>query len=499
MKREVILLSIVLAAMSGWCLAEGEEEKAAGAGTAAAEGWRKQAPKLPAPGAFKLPKIDKFKLANGLQVELVEDHRVPYTTIACGIKAGSVYNPKDQEGLSNLVASMVNEGTAKHNSKELAEAIDFIGGSFNAGTGPDFTTISASALSQYNEKLMSFLSEVLTSASFPEDELKLKKTNLIQQLKMARSKPEFLGNERFAKVVFGQHPYSIVAPKPEVVEKVSRQQLVDYYKKTYIPNDAYLVVVGDFKSAEMKTLIEKYFGDWKSAPEPKPELAALPRQSGRMIYLVNRPGSVQTRFKMGNVAIKKTDPDFYSMTVANQILGGAATSRLFINIRENKGYTYGAYSKISPQKEPGSFAAEAEVRTDVTAPALQEFIYEIERIRNLPPGEKELAATKNYLVGSFQLGLESQSGLAQKLLEGELYQLPENYLETYGNKIMAVTPSDVRQVARKYIDLDNLVITAVGDAEKIKAALEYFAPVTIYDTEGKLVSGPATTKSAGGS
>jgi zinc protease len=192
--------------------------------------------------------------------------------------------------------------------------------------------------------------------------------------------------------------------------------------------------------------------------------------------------------RIGNVAIKKTDPDYFPMVVANHILGGAAHSRLFLNIREQKGFTYGAYSSLSASKQPGTFTAEAEVRTDVTAPSLEEFLYELDKIRNVKVTDKELKDSKAYIVGSFQLGLEVQSGLAQRLLELKLYDLPDNYLETYTNKVMAVTPDDVRRVARRLIDEDNLVIAVVGDAKKIKPELQYFAPVIVYDTDGKLSS-----------
>lgn len=500
LKEKMVLNSMVLLAVSfsipsGVSAAASEANEASANQAKSSEDWRKQPPKPASANEFKLAKTEKYKLANGLTVELLEDHRVPFTTISFGIKAGSVYNPPSQEGLSQLVTTMLSEGTEKHSSKEIAEEIDFIGGAFSAAAGPDFANVSASALSQYNERLLAALSDILRNASFPEEELKLKKTNLIQELIMSRSKPDFLGNERFAKVIFGNHPYSLVAPKPETVEKVSRKDLLDFYKKNYLPNDTVIVAVGDFKSAEMKALIEKYFGSWKSGPEAKAVEATMPHQSGRKIYLIDRPGSVQSRIKMGNVGIKKTDPDIYAMTVANQILGGAGTSRLFSNIRENKGYTYGAYSKVNPQREPGSFAAEAEVRTDVTAPALQEFIYELERIRNLQPAEKEITSTKNYLVGSFQLGLETQSGLAARLMEAELYKLPADYLETYGQKIMAVTPEDVQRVARKYIDLDNMVVTVVGDASKIEKQLEPFAPTLVFDTSGKAVTGSPRTAS----
>lgn len=454
------------------------------AAAAAAEDWRKTPPTLPAPHPFKLPKIEKYKLANGLTVELVEDHRVPFTTLGLGIKVGTSDDPAGHEGLATLLSGMLNEGTQKHSSKEIAEEVDFIGGAFAANSGQDYSVMSCSALSQYNDRLVGTVSDMVLNPSIPESELKLNITNTMEELAMSRSKPDFLANERFAKVVYGTHPYSIIAPKPESIEKITRAQLLDFHKQHYVPNEAYLVVVGDFKSDEMKSLIEKDFGVWKAGAAAKPENPAMPHQSGRKIYLVDRPESVQSRIKMGNISLKKTDPDFYPLTVANQILGGAATARLFMNIREGKGYTYGAYSRIAPQRQPGLFSAEAEVRTDVTAPALQEFIYELERIRNLKPTDKELSNAKNYLVGAFQLGLETQSGLATRLLEGEIYGLPADYLEKYGDKILAVNADDVRHAARKYVDLDNLVVTVVGDAKKIKGELEFFAPVSVYDTSG---------------
>lgn len=174
------------------------------------------------------------------------------------------------------------------------------------------------------------------------------------------------------------------------------------------------------------------------------------------------------------------------MIVANQILGGAAQARLFLNIREQKGYTYGAYSNIAAKKQPGSFAASADVRTEVTAPSVEEFLYELDRLRNVKATEKELKDAKNYLAGSFQLSLETQSGLAQRLLDASIFELPDNYLETYSQKVTAVNADDVRKVARNLVDYDNIVISVVGDASKIEKDLEFFGPVDVYDTTGKL-------------
>jgi predicted Zn-dependent peptidase len=195
---------------------------------------------------------------------------------------------------------------------------------------------------------------------------------------------------------------------------------------------------------------------------------------------------VQSTIRIGNSSIERLDPDYFPMLVANQILGGAAQARLFLNIREQKGYTYGAYSALHARRHPGAFAASSDVRTEVTAPAVEEFLYELDRLRNVKASDKELKDAKNYLCGSFQLGLETQSALAQRLLDVNMYDLPDNYLETYADKVMAISADDVRRVARKMVDEDNLVITVVGDAAKIKHDLEYFAPVEVYDTSGKV-------------
>jgi zinc protease len=452
--------------------------------------WRKNPPSVPAPRPFKLPTITNYKLDNGLQVQLIEDHRVPFLTVALGVKAGSALEPKDKLGLAEMTADMLNEGTSGKKSKEIADETDFIGGGLKAVSDFDFTIVSGSALSKYSDRLVDLLSDIVFHPTFPEEELKLAKTNLTQALAMKRSEPDFLVEERFNKVVFGDHPYSVVAPTPETIDRITRADLQQFHDSHYLPNEATLVVVGDFNPTHIKEMIASKFGDsiWKSGTMPVAQMPQLPKQTGRKIYLVDRPGSVQSSIKLGNVGITKTDKDYFPMALANQILGGAAHSRLFLNIREQKGYTYGAYSSISAHRQPGPFSAEAEVRTEVTAPSLEEFLYELNRIRDVKVSDKELKDAKTFLVGSFQLGLETQSGLAQRLLELKLYDLPDNYLETYSDKVMAVNPDDIRKVSRRLIDNNNIVISVVGDASKIKQDLQYFAPVEVYDTTGKLSS-----------
>lgn len=452
----------------------------------AIEAWRKSAPSVPPPAPFKMPAVQIYNLDNGLKVELVEDHRVPFITIELGIKAGSTLEPKDKLGLADIATDMMTEGTTTRTSKQIADEVDSIGGGLRAGSDYDYSMVLASGLSKYTDKLFDVFADVLFNPTFPEDELKLKKTNLVQALAMKRSQPDFLADERFHKVVYGPHPYAVVAPTPATVQAVTRQDLQNFREQNFVPNASALVVVGDFDSAKMKALINEKFGAWKRGTTQTAESSTAPSQHGRHIYLVNRPGSVQSSIKIGNVAISRKDPNYFPMLVANQILGGAAQARLFLNIREQKGYTYGAYSSMAARKEPGTFAASADVRTDVTAPSIQEFLYELDRLRNVRASDKELKDAKNNLIGSFQLSLETQSGLAQKLLDASLYDLPDNYLETFAERVAAVNGDDVRKVARKLIDYDNIVVSVVGDANKIEKDLEFFGPVDVYDTAGKL-------------
>ncbi len=452
------------------------------------ESFRSVAPKLPPPRPFNLPSIGAYKLDNGVDVKLVEDHRFPFVTVYLGFKSGSVLEPKDKLGLADLTADMLIEGTEKRTSKQIAEEVDFIGGALNAVSDYDITLVSGSALSKYTDRLLDLIADVTLNPSFPEDEATLKKTNLIQELVIKRSRPSFLLEERFNRAVFGNHPYAIVSPTEQTINSVTRKDLSDFHKKAYLPNDTVIVVVGDFDQAKMKERLSNDFGSkvWSKGELTKGNFPAPPTQHGRKIYLVDRPGSVQSSIKLGNVGIKRLDPDYFAVQVANQILGGSANSRLFLNIREKKGYTYGAYSHIAARRQEGPFAAGAEVRTDVTSPSIKEFLFELDRIRKDLVTDEEINDAKSYMVGSFQLGLETQSGLAQRILEASLYDLPSDYLQTYANKVMAVSREDAKRASAKLIDSDNLVITVVGDGSKVLKDLEQYGPVDVYDTSGKL-------------
>jgi predicted Zn-dependent peptidase len=461
---------------------------------AADESWRAKMPTLPAPKEFKMPAVKTYKLDNGLKVQLVEDHRFPYITTYLGMKTGTIADSAESLGVAELTADMLNEGTRTKKSKEIAEEIDFIGGSLAAISDYDFTIMSGSSLSNYTDRLFSLMNDVLLNPSFPEDELKLKKTNWIQELTMKRSDPDFLLEERFRKVVFGPHPYGVVSPKPEMISKITQEDLKKFHRENFLPNDSILLVLGDFDNSKIESQIQATFGSWAKGERRDSQLAEATSHKNRRVYLVDRPGSVQTALMIGNLGIKKKDPDYFATKVMNQILGGSAHSRLFLNIREQKGYTYGAYSSMAARVHPDAFSAGASVRTEVTAPSVKEFLFELDRIRDAAVTREELDDARNYLVGQFQLGLETQSGLAQRLLEVSLFDMPDDYLETFSKKIMAVEAADVQRAANRVIQSKDLVITAVGDATKIKSGLESFGEIEVYDSNGDLTTTANPTK-----
>jgi zinc protease len=492
-------LALVSLLVAGTCFTTFGAANALQATAAASDNdaGKQSPPPAQPPRPLQLPKPETYKMANGMTVVMLEDHRVPFVTFQLGIKSGDACDPPTMPGVASVTADMLPEGTATRTGKEIATEIDRIGAAVHAQTDPDFTILVGSGLSKYGDNLFAIAADLAQHPSFPEREFKLEKTNLLQELTMRRTNPGFLANERFHKVVFGNHPYATVSPTPESVEKMTRQDLVNFHKTHYLPNLATLVVVGDFHMDKLKNLIDKDFGGWTSEKAPSAVSANCPQLSGRTICLVDRPGSVQSSVKIGNLGIKKNDPDYFSAMVANQILGGSANSRLFLNIREQKGYTYGAYSQFAPHIEPGFFAAGAEVRTPVTAPSLKEFLYELDRIRTTPVSSSELTNAKSYLVGTFQSSFETQANITQKLLEQHIYNLPADYLQTYTDKILAVQPDDVKRVASKYIDFDNLAITVVGDAKQIETDLRAFGPVEVYDQSGKLVRHDDAEKKGG--
>jgi len=434
-----------------------------------------------------LPKPTEAKLGNGLQVIVLESHKLPTFYMQMVIQSGGLSDPAGKAGLAQFTASMLREGTKTRTSKQISEQIESLGGSLMAGSGLSSTTsvVSAGGLTDNFDQVMELFADVILNPSFPQDELNKLKTRMIAQLRMQRSQPYFLAYERFSKVMYGEHPAGRIAPSAEVIQSLTPDMLAQFQATYYRPNNAIFAIVGDVQHADIVAKLDKTFGPWPRAEVPQTTIPKAADLGPAKIYLVDRPGSVQTNLLVGCLTIERTDPDYSALEVMNRVFGGGPSGRLFMNLREDKGYTYGAYSNFTALKYRGLLQANTEVRTNVTDGAMKELMYEIKRLRDEKVPAEEFDNAKRAIIGGFALQLESPQALLQNILTQKLYNLPADYWDTYPQKIAAITQDDAQRVARKYLDLDHLQVVAVGDGKQLVDALRKYGSVEVYDAEGK--------------
>jgi len=437
-----------------------------------------------------LPRAVEATLSNGLTVLIMENHRLPMISMQFNISgAGPIFEPSNMPGLANTTAQMLREGTKTRSSLQIAEQTALLAAevSGSAGFGSSATVVNASGLSENFDQWFAVAADVLLNPNFPADELNRLKQRMKAQLRQQRANPNFLSNETFNRAVYGSHPASVVAATNESIDNMTPEMLMKWHAERYTPQNAILGITGDVKASEIVPKLEKALAVWKKT-DLKEVLPANPKPAAlKRVFLVDRPNSVQTTVVLGNIAIDRRDPEYIPLNVTNHIIGGGPAARLFLNLREEKGYTYGVYSSFTAVKYPGPWRAGGDVRTEVTPPAMTEFFKEFQRIREEKVPETELEEAKRAIVASFALSLENPSELLGYAITRKIYGFPVDYWDTYPAKIMAVTADDVQRVARKYINPENLQVVAVGDVSKIKAAMEKYGPVEVYDAEGKKV------------
>jgi predicted Zn-dependent peptidase len=449
------------------------------------EDFRKTAPAPLAPVAFNIPQPFETTLANGLKVVVFEDRKLPLVSFRLIFRSGDIHEPTDAVGLNSAVASMLSEGTESYSSRQLAEEIERLGASLSANSGSDTTSISASSLTLYASDILRLMAEMILKPTFPEEELDLYRRNTIEGLKFQRSQAGFLADEQVSRIIFGNHPYSKVSPKAEDIEKITREMLVAHQARVFVPNNAVFIIVGDVDKDNFIKEIESHFAEWESGEVEGFAFDKMPSRTEKTLTIVDRKGSAQSNIVLANPAIERNNPDYFRALVMNQILGAGASSRIFMNLREEKGYTYGAYSKFDSRRLAGAFEATAEVRTAVTGDSLKEFFYELNRIRDEKVSEEELQDAKNFLAGVFPIRAETQEGLTNLIVQQQIYDLPSDYLQTYRDRVNEITIEDVAQAANKYVQPEQMAIVIVGDAEDILAqAKDYAANIEIFDTEG---------------
>ena len=442
-------------------------------------------PPLSAERQVTWPKRTRARLANGLEIVLAESHTIPKFHGELFFRSGNAAASHRAPGLAEMTATVLRTGTLKRLSRQIEEDLRCLGADLSSHAGADNSAIAFAGLSELAEPLLQLVNELAREAAFPEPEFERERRQKLEEVKLDRTQPGFLAGERLRKVLFGAHPYAQVAPTDEQVAAYKRDDLLAVYRDFYTPENALLLMVGDFDSSTMLKTIEKVFGAWsgkKPSLHPSPEPA---KPHGRRVHLVHVPGAVQAQILAGCHAITRRHPDWIKLSLTNSLYGGAFNSRLVMNIREDKGYTYSPRSSANALRDYGYFSISAAVRNDVIAASLTEIFYELDKLRSLPVPEPELGDARNYVSGVFSLGLATQDGLLSQLATAALNELPDDYLETYREKVRALTPDDLLAAARKYFDSANMQIVVVGDRTQIEPQTALFGDLDVYDAHGK--------------
>lgn len=446
---------------------------------------RSEVPGLSAERPVTWPKRTKARLANGLEIVLAESHAIPQFHGELFFRSGNAAAVDRGAGLAEMTATVVRTGTAKRASRQIEEDLRRMGADLSSSAGADNSAIAFAGLSELAEPLLGLVNELAREAAFPDAEFERERRQKLEEVKLERTQPGFLAGERLRKVLFGTHPYAQVSPSEDQVAAYKRDDLLHLYREFYTPENALLLLVGDFDSSAMLKTVETVFGAW-SGKKPAARVSEAPAHPhGRKVYLVHVPGAVQTQILAGCHAITRKHPDWVKLGLTNSLYGGAFNSRLVMNIREDKGYTYSPRSGVHALRQHGYFSVSAAVRNDVVAASLTEMFYELDKLRAIPVPEPELADARNYLSGVFSLGLATQDGLLSQLATVALNELPDDYLETYRERVRALTPADLLVTARAYFDSANMQIVVVGDRAQIEDQAKLFGDTEIFDAQGK--------------
>lgn len=453
-----------------------------------------QTAKLPKPGPnpkLSLPPIEKSRLANGLEVWLVRQAELPIVSMNLVFKSGATYEAADKTGIANLTASLLDDGTKTRSAVDIANQLQGIGASVNSNSSWDATNVALQTLTKNLDKALEIYSDVILNPTFPNTELETLRRRTLVGLLQQRSQPGAIANTAYNKVLYGSHPYGRDLTGTEAsLKSVSQTDVVKYYESTYQPNNGVLIVVGDVDKASLMPKLEKAFSTWeagKLAAADLPDPGALEKTG---VYLIDRPNSAQSVVSIGQVGIDRANPDYFPVVVMNAVLGGSITSRISMNLREDKGYTYGAGSNWSYRRGAGPFRAGGDMQTAVTKEAVAEVLKELNGIRGgIPITQKELDYNKQSLIRRYPAGFETVGQISGQLANLAIYGLPDSYFNDYISNVNAVTIDDVNRVAKKYLDPSKMAIVIVGDRKVVEPGLKELGySLTILDTDGNPVS-----------
>ncbi|MDN5203588.1 insulinase family protein [Fulvivirgaceae bacterium BMA10] len=439
---------------------------------------------LPKPGKAREIQIGNYKsftLKNGLKVFVVENHKLPRVSFNLVLDRGPI-SEGDKAGYLSMVGQMMRRGTTSRTKAQIDEEIDFIGASLGAGS----SSVFGSSLTKHTETLLDLMTDILYNPTFPQEELDKIKTQTLSGLASQKDDPDAISGNVSTVLLFGKdHPYGELETE-ETVGNITIEDIRNYYQNYYKPNIAYLAIVGDINFKNAQKLVQKYFGKWEKGDVSKKQWDKPQAPSNTKVALVDRSASVQSVIDITYpVELKPGSEDAIKTSVLNQILGGGGSARLFMNLREDKGYTYGAYSSLSSDRLIGSFSAGASVRNEVTDSSIVEIIYELNKIRDEKASQEELDLAINSIAGSFARSLEQPQTIANFAINTARYNLSKDYYANYIKNVQAVTLEDVQTMAKKYIKPENAHIVVVGKGSEIADKLKAFGELKYYDIYGE--------------
>jgi predicted Zn-dependent peptidase len=440
--------------------------------------------------AFTPPPRVERTLANGLRVVAARYATVPKVSIVLTVQSGLAFDPAEKAGLAQLVADAVQEGTTTRESRRIRQEIFEMGATLNAIAGQDTSSFTMRGLADTLPTMMTLLADIVRNPTFPLSEIDLIKANTAQALQAQLASPQFVANRVFRQTLYGSHPYARTGATPETVKAIDRPSITAFHTTHYRPNNTFVIVTGDVSPEAAFAAVESAFGSWTRGTIPPRPAATLPSLEGRKLVFVQRPNSVQSSISIGNFSIRRGDPRWQVLNVANQIYGGAFDSRLVRNIREEKGYTYSPQSSFQAMGQAGHYRAIADVRNDVTGATIKEVYAEIDKFRAGGPAPTELENAKTYARGLFVLQNATQSGFANTLNTVYSFDLPRDYPETFQKTVTGFSQEAVRTAAEMLLGSDNSVIVIVGDYTKVKDQLGGFKNISFVDVNGKPIPPP---------
>ncbi len=424
---------------------------------------------VPPPGPlrpFTFPKIQRLSLSNGLPVLFSRTEGLPIATFSLLMPGGGVREDPTQAGLSSLTASLIESGTAELDATGIAERLETLGARFSAGTSWEVAHVELTALVDRIEEGARLAASLVRDSVFPPSEVERIRQEQLAGILQRRAEPRGLASELISRFVFADDsPFSRpLSGTRQTVAGLQREDVIEFHRRTYTPNSAAVIAAGNLPADRVQSIAESVFGDWRGPAPGEPEIPVEQRHEGLQIILIERPGAVQSEIRLGHVGVSRQTADYFPIVVMNSILGGAFSSRLNLKLREKHGLTYGVSSSFVMRRQPGLFLISTAVQTDQTGRAVQEILSEVATVQAEKVSAAELADARQYLAGTLPLRLQTTQGVASRLAELFIYDLPDSYLEDYGEGVLGVTEDAVHQAATRYLHPDRATILVVGDA-----------------------------------